>query len=207
MTAFNARTHWDTVYAAKGEAEVSWFQPTPAPSLDMLARIGAGPGASLIDVGGGASRLVDALLAAGWRDVAVLDLSAAALARAQTRLGERASLARWIVADATTWTPDRVFDVWHDRAAFHFLVEPADRAAYVGVLKRALAPGGHVILAAFAPDGPEKCSGLPVMRHDAASLARELGEGFALVEEMAHEHATPWGAIQRFRFATFRRAD
>lgn len=199
------QTHWDEVYAAKGEAEVSWFQASPEPSLGLIRRAGVGADAAIVDVGGGASRLVDALLDSGFSDVTVLDLSAAALARAQARLGDRAAQARWIVADATGWRPERRYDLWHDRAAFHFLVDPADRAAYVGVLKQALAPGGQVILAAFAPDGPEKCSGLPVMRHDAASFAQELGPGFTLVEELAHEHATPWGSVQRFRFAAFRR--
>lgn len=199
------QTHWDEIYAAKGEAEVSWFQASPEPSLGLIRQAGAAPRSAIVDVGGGASRLVDALLDSGFADVTVLDLSAAALARAQARLGDRAAQARWVVADATGWRPERRYDLWHDRAAFHFLVDPADRAAYVGVLKQALTPGGQVILAAFAPDGPEKCSGLPVMRHDAASFARELGPDFALIEERAHGHSTPWGAIQRFRFAAFRR--
>jgi SAM-dependent methyltransferase len=195
--------HWQQVYLAKGEDQVSWFQASPEPSLGLIRRAGAPPGSAILEVGGGASRLVDGLLDAGYCDVTVLDLSAAALGRAQARLGARAGLARWIVADATGWRPERRYDLWHDRAAFHFLVDPADRAAYVGVLKQALASGGHVILAAFAPDGPEKCSGLPVMRCDAASFARELGPGFQLVEELAHAHATPWGAVQRFCFARF----
>lgn len=204
MSAAGRQAHWDDVYRTKGETSVSWFQETPAPSLELMALVGATRRSAIIDIGGGASRLVDCLVSRGYEDVTVLDLSAAALTHARTRLGDRADRVAWIVADVTAWEPSRTFDVWHDRAAFHFLTEPADRAAYADRLRRALRHGGHAIIGTFAPDGPEKCSGLPVARHDATSLATLLGTGFVLVDTRRHEHATPWGATQRFQFSTFR---
>ncbi|WP_439402017.1 class I SAM-dependent methyltransferase [Bradyrhizobium sp. DASA03068] len=198
-------THWDHVYATKGEAEVSWYQDSPAISLAMIRAAGSDRDTAIIDIGGGASRLVDALLQDGYRDVAVLDLSANALEAAKKRIGQAASTVDWIVADATTWHPARTYDVWHDRAAFHFLTDPRDRAAYVERLRSTVKPGGHVIIATFAPGGPEKCSGLPVQRHDSASLAAELGPDFELVETRSETHHTPWGSSQAFQFSRFRR--
>ncbi len=198
-------THWDNVYATKGEAEVSWFQDNPAISLDMIRAANPDHRAAIIDIGGGASRLVDALLQDGYRDLAVLDLSANALDAAKKRLGRAASTVDWIVADATAWQPAKTYDVWHDRAAFHFLTDPRDRAAYVERLRSAIAPGGQIIIATFAPDGPEKCSGLPVQRHDSASLAAELGPEFELVETRSEIHQTPWHSTQAFQFSRFRR--
>jgi trans-aconitate methyltransferase len=198
-------THWQNVYATKGEAEVSWFQDNPAISLVMIRAANPDHGAAIIDIGGGASRLVDALLQSGYRDLAVLDLSANALDAAKQRLGSAASRIDWIVADATTWQPAKTYHVWHDRAAFHFLTDPRDRAAYVERLRSALVPGGNVIIATFAPDGPEKCSGLPVQRHDSASLAAELGTDFDLVETRSETHHTPWSSTQAFQFSRFRK--
>ena len=143
-------------------------------------------GASIIDIGGGASRLVDALVDEGFEAVTVLDLSKKALATAKARLGARGAKVRWVVADVTTWEPSETYDVWHDRAAFHFLTEPKDRAAYAERVSRAVRPGGHVIIGTFAPDGPERCSGLPVVRHDAASLGEMLGSAFELMESRRH---------------------
>ncbi|WP_454642313.1 class I SAM-dependent methyltransferase [Bradyrhizobium liaoningense] len=199
-------THWDHVYATKGEAEVSWFQDSPTISLEMIRAANPDHGAAIIDIGGGASRLVDALLQDGYRDVAVLDLSANALDAAKRRIGKTGSIVDWIVADATTWQPARTYDVWHDRAAFHFLTDPRDRAAYVERLRAALSPGGQVIIGTFAPDGPEKCSGLPVQRHDSASLAAELGREFELVETRSETHHTPWQSTQAFQFSRFTRS-
>lgn len=195
--------HWQNVYTTKGEGQVSWFQDSPHPSLDLIALTGAPRDAAIVDIGGGASRLVDALLDAGYTDLATLDLSEAALATARQRIGARASQVQWIAADVTAWQPQRPYDVWHDRAALHFLTAAADRQAYVGCLARALRPGGHAIIGTFAPDGPEKCSGLTVMRYDAASLSALLGEDFTLVDTRRHEHVTPWGATQHFQFSTF----
>src|ERR1700754_5091795 len=157
--------HWENLYQSKGEHDVSWFQDTPTPSLELLDEIGVTPAASVIDIGGGASRLVDRLIERGFRDVTVLDLSEAALAAAKDRLGDRASRVTWIVADVTQWEPMTAYDVWHDRAAFHFLTEEADRAAYLARLRRGLEIGGHAIIATFALDGPARCSGLPVVRY------------------------------------------
>lgn len=198
-------THWQNVYAAKGEAEVSWFQNSPAISLEMIRAANPDRNAAIIDIGGGASRLVDALLQDGYRDLAVLDLSANALDVVKRRIGTAASTVDWIVADVTIWQPAKTYDVWHDRAAFHFLTDPWDRAAYVERLRSAIAAGGHVIIATFAPDGPEKCSGLPVERHDSASLSGELGPEFELVEARSEMHQTPWHSTQAFQFSRFRR--
>ena len=198
-------THWQNVYATKGETEVSWFQDNPTISRDMIRAANPDPGAAIIDIGGGASRLVDALLQHGYRDIAVLDLSANALDATKKRIGAAASTVDWIVADATTWQPAKTYDVWHDRAAFHFLTDPRDRAAYVERLLSAVAPAGQVIIATFALDGPEKCSGLPVQRHDSASLSAELGPEFELVETQSEIHHTPWHSTQAFQFSRFRR--
>jgi SAM-dependent methyltransferase len=206
MTQANPKDHWEAVYTTtKDEADVSWFQDSPVPSLELIEQTRPSKDAAIIDVGGGASRLADGLLERGFRRVTVLDISAAALDLAALRLGRRASEVQWIVDDVTAWEPAQRFDIWHDRAAFHFLVEAADRAAYIARLKQALVPGGYAIIGSFAADGPETCSGLPVHRYDAAGLARELGEDFALVDSRPHDHATPWNAQQRFQFSMFRR--
>ncbi len=207
MIDANRKTRWETVYTTKGENEVSWFQENPAPSLELIDLARPTPESAIIDIGGdGASRLVDGLVARGFSRVTVLDISEAALEAAKARLGRRASLVQWIVADVTKWYPTQTFDVWHDRAAFHFLIDPADRAAYATRVRQAVKPGGHVIIGTFAIDGPEKCSGLPVNRYDAASLAKELGGGFVLVDFRRHDHSTPWKSAQRFQFCSFRRA-
>jgi trans-aconitate methyltransferase len=207
MPGESRQARWQNVYTGKAENGVSWFQENPAPSLELIAEIGPASDAAIIDIGGGASRLVDSLVQKGFGAVTVLDLSAAALEAAKLRLGERAMQVRWLVADATAWQPRETYDIWHDRAAFHFLTEAEDRAAYVTRLRAALKPGGHMIIATFAPDGPEKCSGLPVVRYDAARLGQTLGQDFTLVSTRPHAHATPWGAIQSFQFSVFRRVN
>jgi SAM-dependent methyltransferase len=196
--------HWENLYQSKGEHDVSWFQDTPTPSLELLDEIGVTPAASVIDIGGGASRLVDRLIERGFRDVTVLDLSEAALAAAKDRLGDRASRVTWIVADVTQWEPMTAYDVWHDRAAFHFLTEEADRAAYLARLRRGLEIGGHAIIATFALDGPARCSGLPVVRYSPDSLRQTLGADFTLITSRNDSHATPWGGTQSFQFSALR---
>jgi SAM-dependent methyltransferase len=203
MMSGSSQAHWDDVYAQKDEREVSWFQENPEPSLELIARAGTTPASAIIDIGGGASRLVDALLSRGFDNLTVLDLSETALAKARARLGAGAAKVRWIAADVTTWQPDSRYDVWHDRAAFHFLTEPAAQRAYVERLKLALRHGDHAIIATFALDGPEKCSGLPVARHSAKTIGALLGAEFALVDTLRHEHTTPWGSVQNFQFSTF----
>ncbi len=205
MNEPDRRQHWETVYTTKAENEVSWSQASPSPSLDLLLEAGARPDSAIIDVGGGASRLVDALVMQGFECVSVLDISQAALDAARGRLAGKADQVRWIAADITAWEPDALYDIWHDRAAFHFLTAASDQALYRDRLRGALKPGGHAIIGTFAPSGPEKCSGLPVMRHDTASLQRFLGAEFEPVASRPHQHTTPWGTTQDFQFSTFRR--
>lgn len=198
------KVHWENVYTTKGEDEVSWFEASPALSLELIDQVLATRASSIIDIGGGASRLVDHLIER-VEDVAVLDLSPAALQAAKTRLGGRAHQVSWIAADATIWEPQKAYDIWHDRAAFHFLTDHRDRVAYVGRLERGVKPGGHAIIATFAPDGPESCSGLPVMRYAPESLSQTLGPAFQLVDARRHAHATPWKSDQLFQFSLLRR--
>jgi len=207
MESQDRQSHWQSVYIQKGESEVSWFQENPAPSLAMIEQTGAAPGSAIIDIGGGASRLVDRLVERDFRNVTVLDLSRAALEVAKARLGDGAAQVQWLVADVTIWEPQDTYDIWHDRAAFHFLNREADRAAYVARLVRAVKVGGHAIIATFALDGPERCSGLPVARYDSASLGQALGTAFKPVHTQRHEHATPWDSRQIFQFSVFRLED
>jgi trans-aconitate methyltransferase len=179
MSGFNRQAHWQQVYNEKGENQVSWFQERPAISLELIEAAGAEPGSAIIDIGGGASRLVDALVENGYRDLTVLDLSESAVSIAKKRLGRRAATVKWIVADVTQWEPPTTYDLWHDRAAFHFLTEESDRIAYVERLTKVLRPAGHAIIGTFALDGPERCSGLPVVRYDGAQLSINLGSAFA----------------------------
>ena len=197
--------HWNTVYTSKAEREVSWFEALPSTSLEMLEAAGMTAQTCVLDVGGGDSHLVDALTARGLDCLAVLDVSGAALDRARARLGSDARVATWIEADVTgAWTL-KPMDIWHDRAVFHFLTTADDRAQYKRHLLDTLKVGGSVIIATFAPDGPEKCSGLPVQRYSPAQLVAELGTSFDLVEARAHVHATPWGSTQSFQYSRLRR--
>jgi len=195
------RAHWETVYTTKGSDEMSWFEQLPALSLRMLEASGLTPETCVLDVGGGDSLLVDALVARGLDCLAVLDISGAALSRAQARLGEAARVPAWIEADVTdSWTADPV-QIWHDRAVFHFLTAEDDRARYRAHLFETLEPGGFAVISTFAQDGPEKCSGLPVARYSSDALAHELGDAFELVESVPYVHTTPWGSTQSFQYA------
>lgn len=198
----NRMEHWDSVYKNKSDAEVSWTQVDPRLSLSLIQQFC--PKGRVIDVGGGTSTLVDRLLDADY-DVVVLDISDAALARTRSRLGSRADRVGWIVGDVTGNPALPISDVWHDRAVFHFLTQPAERSAYVALLARTLPAGGHAIIATFALDGPEKCSGLPVRRYDARTLSAELGAGFELLKSVPETHTTPWGKPQSFQYSVFRR--
>ena len=197
--------HWEGVYGAKRFTEVSWYQETPARSLKQLLAIDVGPHTPVIDVGGGASTFVDHLLELGFDDVTVLDVSAAALEQARDRLGASAADVNWEVGDVTTFAADRQYGVWHDRAVLHFLTDAADRVRYVEALRRALAPGGHAIIATFGPDGPLKCSGLDIRRYSAALLEQLLGPEFVLIDEALEDHQTPWGASQQFLHTSWKR--
>lgn len=193
--------HWERVYGTKAPDQVSWFLPHLQTSLDLIERAAGNRSASIIDVGAGASTLVDDLMAAGYGDLTVLDISEAAIELAKKRLGEASKSIRWLRADVTEkHFPARCFDVWHDRAVFHFLTKPEERLAYVRNVSRAVKPGGHVIVSTFGPEGPRKCSGLDVMRYDAASLHDEFGTRFRLVESSQELHRTPFGTTQQFLY-------
>ena len=198
------RAHWDRVYETRGPTAVSWYQENPARSFESIVATGVSRSAPIIDVGGGASRLVDVLLEAGFSDVTVLDVSAAALELVRERLGRRASVVTLVEADVTEFSPTRRFAVWHDRAVFHFLTAARDRERCVAALHRALAPGGHVIIASFGLKGPVRCSGLDVVRYSPGSLAAELGGSFRLVDSAEEVHTTPAGAEQQFVYCRFR---
>ena len=199
----NRTEHWDHVYQTKASDDVSWFQIRPATSLGLIEACSVGKTDGIIDVGGGASVLVDFLLDAGYSKLAVLDISAAALDHAKGRLGARADAVDWFAADVTTFVPTRQFGLWHDRAVFHFLTDKADRQKYVEAMKRTLTPEGHVVIATFATDGPEKCSGLAVSRYDVPAISAELGAGFQLLEQVNETHVTPWKTEQRFSYFRF----
>lgn len=199
------KAHWEQVYASKSSEAVSWYQPHAALSLELIRNCGLGPAAPIIDVGGGASTLVDDLLAAGHSDLTVLDLSANALAAARRRLGEAAARVHWIEADVTAaGLPRGRFAIWHDRAVFHFMTTPAQRAAYVATVRHAVRPGGYVIVASFAEDGPPRCSGLPVSRYAPQQLHAEFGAGFLLLGHREEGHHTPAGAVQQFVYCLCR---
>jgi len=202
-----AKTHWEEVYAQRTPDSVSWFQPHAEHSLELIARAGLARDAAIIDVGGGASTLVDDLLVRGYHDLTVLDLSAAALAAAQARLGDDARRVSWVEADITAVDlPRQRYDLWHDRAVFHFLTDAAQRHAYVERVLQSVKPGGHVIVATFAEDGPDRCSGLPVMRYGAETLHAEFGAPFELLEHSRETHHTPVGAVQQFVYCYCRRS-
>ena len=201
-----SKDHWEKVYTTKATDAVSWFQTHAGLSLDLIKATGVSCDAAIIDVGGGASTLVDDLLTNGYTDLTVLDLSASALAAARNRLGAKASNIRWIEADITKADlPANKFDVWHDRAVFHFLTTPEDRAAYVQAVFHSVKPGGHVIVATFAEDGPNQCSGLPVIRYRADELHAEFGESFSLLHHEKETHHTPSGTVQQFVYCYCRR--
>jgi len=199
--------HWNAVFRTKGERDVSWFEHLPVLSIRMLEAAGLTQASCVIDVGGGDSRLVDQLLARGLKCLAVLDISATALERARARLGALGAGVIWIDADVTDSWSLKPMDIWHDRATFHFLIDATDRARYRKHVLDTLKPGGDLIIATFAPDGPERCSGLPVARYSPDALARELGDQFALVETAPYMHTTPRGVRQSFQYSRFKRHD
>jgi len=191
--------HWERVYRQKGHANVSWYRPHLEQSLALIAATGVDTSARIVDLGGGASTFVDDLIERGFRDITVVDLSQAALAVARARVGERGATVRWVQGDATSLELGcDAFDVWHDRAVFHFLTEPIQREAYIARACCSLRTGGHAVIATFAPNGPQICSGLPVARYSADELQRAFGPPFELVAEASDLHETLWGAIQSF---------
>lgn len=200
------KKHWESIYSTKQHNQVSWFQEHAALSLQFIRDTGVGPDAHILDVGAGASVLVDDLLDAGYHNLSVLDISAAALRAAQARLGATASRVHWIEADITQLElPEASIDVWHDRAVFHFLTNAQDRQRYVQTVQHAVKPGGHVIIATFAEDGPLKCSGLDIVRYRPETLHHEFGAGFELLKSQNEHHHTPSGADQSFIYCYCRR--
>ncbi len=199
------KTHWERVYDTHPPDRVSWFQTRPTLSLRLIERAGVRPDQGVIDVGAGASSLVDALLQGGYGDISVLDVAASGIRHAQQRLGERAGQVQWIEADVTDFRPSRRWDLWHDRAVFHFLTDQADREGYRRALEEAVAPGGHAIVATFSTEGPKRCSGLDVARYGPATLSAELGRAFELREAHGEDHHTPTGMVQPFIYCLFRR--
>jgi SAM-dependent methyltransferase len=198
--------HWQNVYLTRPTDRVGWYEPDPVVSRRLVGGAVRAGARSVIDLGGGASSLVDHLLDLDLERVAVLDVSEAGLGVAMRRLGDRAGRVEWVVGDVTSVADLGHFDVWHDRAVFHFLVQPEDRAAYVRLAQRTLVHGGTLIIATFAPDGPERCSGLPVCRYDGDRLAEAFGPGFRLDASERHTHTTPGGTEQRYVYSTLRRA-
>lgn len=197
----DVKTHWEKVYATKAPEAVSWYRSHLDLSLALVERAAIARSASIIDVGGGESTLVDDLLLRGYENVTILDVSQTAIEVAKKRLGSAAEQVRWVVADVTEIELEpSAYDIWHDRAVFHFLTSPQHRIAYVRQVVRAVKRGGHVIVSTFGPEGPTKCSGLDVMRYDAESLHGEFGAHFRLVESSEEQHHTPFGTTQQFLY-------
>lgn len=202
----NRQQHWESIYQTKGRDEVSWFREHLDTSLWMITNTGAGKDTAIIDVGGGNSTLVDDLIDAGFVDVSVLDISSKAIANSKVRLGARATEVNWIVSDITTVDlPKNYYDVWHDRAVFHFLTDEEDRRKYVELVKHSLIDGGHIIVASFSLDGPKKCSGLDIVRYSPETMHDEFGESFRLVESIGEAHQTPFGTTQDFVYCYCRK--
>ncbi|MBL4616651.1 MAG: class I SAM-dependent methyltransferase [Robiginitomaculum sp.] len=198
------RDHWQNSWSSD-PSQKSWVQERPDLSLKMIAACGLGKDTGVLDMGGGASTLVDFLLDDGLNNITVADISETSLELAQQRLGERAKQVSWIVADACNWQPPQKFDLWHDRAVFHFLTEAADRKAYKQRLYKFIPKGGFLVMATFALNGPKKCSGLPIVQYDAQSLANEIGDGFNLLESQNETHTTPGGTKQNFQYVRMQR--
>ena len=200
------KAHWESIYSSKAPTDVSWYQSEPHLSLDLITRSGVTPAAQVIDVGGGASTLVDALLARHFQNITVLDISSAAIQHARSRLGAMADRVTWMEADITNvLLQPAYYELWHDRAVFHFLTNPKDRTRYIQAVQRAVRPGGHVIVATFALDGPTRCSGLEVDRYSPDSLHATFGPDFQLIESCNETHQTPANAEQRFVYCYCRR--
>jgi ubiquinone/menaquinone biosynthesis C-methylase UbiE len=201
------KEHWENVYTTKAKDSVSWFQEHAETSINLIKEIHIEKNASIIDIGGGASTFVDDLLLLGYSKLSVLDLSRAALEASKARIGSAHKYVDWLVADITKIDfSENEFDIWHDRAVFHFLTEPKDRLAYVRTVLRSVKPKGHVIISTFAEDGPTKCSGLPVMRYSAESLQSEFGEILLLKNKRSETHRTPFGTTQNFIFCHFEKS-
>lgn len=204
--ASNRKHHWNEVYQKKNPEELTWFQPRPETSLDLIRRAGLGPESHIIDVGGGTSLLTRILLQEGFRRISVLDISDRALDLAKARIGDQAADLEWFESDITSFEPPHRWDLWHDRAVFHFLTGEEDRTAYCRAMNASVGPGGHVVIASFALDGPTRCSGLEVIRYSPESLGAVLGEEYRLRRTVVEEHVTPSGGTQSFVYTWFQRS-
>jgi len=203
----NTKHHWDGIYQNKSPLQQSWYQAEPRLSLRLIESTGLPYQAQIIDIGGGASKLVDRLLDKGYQNLSVLDISGRALNHARQRLAERSDRVRWIEEDVQGFCPDQTFDLWHDRAVFHFLTDKAARKKYLAVLDKALRPGGHLVIATFAIGGPKQCSGLEIVQFDAAKMVTELGNNYLFIEQQAECHLTPSGCEQLFKYFRFERRE
>lgn len=205
MEPQSRKNHWEQFYATHPEEKVSWFEPVPMLSLEMIRKSAHGKSDSIVDIGGGNSRLVDYLLAEGYGSVAVLDVSSEALAITRARLGNKAAEVQWIESDVLGWKCSTLFDIWHDRAAYHFLTDEQERAAYVALASNAVRSSGALIVATLALEGPRSCSGLPVYRTSQEMISADFASSFELAERLPYEHTSPSGNIQRFQVSRFRR--
>ena len=205
MSTFNRKHHWDTIYKTKALEEVSWYQPKPETSLAFFKKFKISKTAKIIDVGGGDSFLVDHLVAQGYTDLTVLDISAAAIERAKKRLGEKAKKVKWMVADAAHFTPEEKYDFWHDRAAFHFLTDEKEIAHYLHVANSYISENGIMVIGTFSEKGPKKCSGIAIRQYSEASMNERLKKHFKKVTCLKEDHNTPFGTVQNFIFCSFRK--
>lgn len=199
------KDHWEKVYSTKGPADVSWYQPVPGPSLNFIEELGIPFDAAIIDIGGGDSLLSDHLLERGYTDITVLDISGAAIEKAKKRLGNKADGIHWIAADITAFRPDRKYDCWHDRAAFHFLTTEQEIQQYLQVAQQSIADAGKIVIGTFAENGPDKCSGLPVKQYSESTLTRMIRKGFEKIKCIYTDHITPFNTIQHFLFCSFKK--
>lgn len=200
-----AKKHWEQVYSSKDEAQLSWHQRHPVVSLELCETVGVSSTTSFIDIGGGTSSLARELALRGVNDITVLDISSEALSKAKLLVKDLQMEFRWLRENIVLWKPDRKYTLWHDRAVFHFLVDEPDRQAYLSHLNEALGVGGHAIIATFAPDGPDQCSGLPIQKYSPTGLADVLGPNFDLIEHKDVLHETPWGSSQAFQYSLFKK--
>jgi ubiquinone/menaquinone biosynthesis C-methylase UbiE len=203
----NAKSHWENVFATKAENEVSWFQPYPQTSVDFLALFKLPLDANIIDIGGGDSHLVDALLEKGYKNIYVLDISKNALERAKQRLGDKAQLVHWIISDVTEFIPDVQFDCWHDRATFHFLTTDEKIEKYVRIAENSIRPGGYLVIGTFSENGPTKCSGLEIKQYSEATMLQRFRNSFTKMKCITEDHLTPFNTSQHFLFCGFKRKD
>ncbi|MFM2134985.1 MAG: hypothetical protein RL021_385 [Bacteroidota bacterium] len=207
METFDRKKHWEDIYQTKQLESCSWYQPAPVTSITLIEDGGIPLSSKIIDVGGGDSFLVDRLLDKGYTDITVLDISEAAIQRAKQRLGSRGEKVNWVVSDVTRFTPNEKYDVWHDRATFHFLTDPAETGKYVEIVEASIAPGGKLIVGTFSETGPKKCSGIEIKQYSQEGLAAVFSKGFTKRSCMNVDHMTPSSTVQNFTFCSFQRND